>query len=75
MVRHSSPRTSFIFDLDSTVLVLYGKQEKARIGYHPIKHGRPSYHPLLCFEGHTRDFCMGSCARAMPTPLLGRWTC
>lgn len=59
MVRHSSPRTSFIFDLDSTVLVLYGKQEKARIGYNPIKHGRPSYHPLLCFEGHTRDFWHG----------------
>jgi len=48
-----------IFDLDSTVLVVYGKQEEARVGYNPIKHGRPSYHPLLCFEGQTKDFWHG----------------
>jgi hypothetical protein len=48
-----------IFDVDSTVLVVYGKQEQARIGYNPIKRGRPSYHPLLCFEGHSRDFWHG----------------
>lgn len=48
-----------IFDLDSTVLVVYGKQEEARVGYNPIKRGRPSYHPLLCFEGHTKDFWHG----------------
>lgn len=40
-----------IFDLDSTVLVLYGRQEFAKIGYNPVKKGRPSYHPLLCFNG------------------------
>lgn len=48
-----------IFDLDSTVLVLYGKQEFAKIGYNPIKRGRPSYHPLLCFNGITKDFWHG----------------
>lgn len=48
-----------IFDLDSTVLVLYGKQEFAKIGYNPIKKGRPSYHPLLCFNGITKDFWHG----------------
>jgi hypothetical protein len=48
-----------IFDVDSTVLVLYGKQEQARIGYNPIKRGRPSYHPLLCFEGVSKDFWHG----------------
>jgi hypothetical protein len=32
-----------IFDLDSTVLVLYGQAEGARIGYNP-------HYPLLCFE-------------------------
>lgn len=48
-----------IFDLDSTVLVVYGKQEEARVGYNPIKRGRPSYHPLLCFEGQTKDFWHG----------------
>ena len=53
------PPTRIIFDLDSTVLVVYGKQEQARIGYNPIKRGRPSYHPLLCFEGQSRDFWHG----------------
>lgn len=51
--------TRVIFDLDSTVLVVYGNQEKARVGYNPIKRGRPSYHPLLCFEGRTKDFGHG----------------
>ena len=53
------PASRVIFDVDSTVLVLYGKQEQARIGYNPIKRGRPSYHPLLCFEGQSRDFWHG----------------
>ncbi len=48
-----------IFDLDSTVLPLYGKQEMAHIGYNPKKWGRPSYHPLLCFNGITKDFWHG----------------
>ncbi len=53
------PPSRLIFDVDSTVLVLYGKQEGAKIGYNPIKHGRPSYHPLLCFEGQSKDFWQG----------------
>jgi hypothetical protein len=48
-----------IFDVDSTVLVVYGIQEQARIGYNPRKRGRPSYHPLLCFEGQSKDFWDG----------------
>jgi hypothetical protein len=57
----SQPRcpSRLIFDVDSTVLVVYGKQEGARIGYNPIKRGRPSYHPLLCFEGQSKDFWHG----------------
>ncbi len=51
--------TKVVFDLDSTVLTLYGKQEMARVGYNPKKWGRPSYHPLLCFNGITRDFWHG----------------
>jgi len=54
-----SPPGRIIFDVDSTVLVVYGKQEQARIGYNPLKRGRPSYHPLLCFEGQSRDFWHG----------------
>jgi Transposase DDE domain group 1 len=51
--------TRLIFDVDSTVLVLYGQQENARVGYNPIKRGRPSYHPLLCFEGQSKDYWHG----------------
>jgi Transposase DDE domain group 1 len=53
------PPRRLIFDLDSTVLVVYGNREHARIGYNPIKRGRPSYHPLLCFEGQSKDFWHG----------------
>ena len=50
---HSS--SSLIFDLDSTVLPVFGwRIEGAKVGYNPAKPGRPSYHPLICFEGHTR---------------------
>jgi hypothetical protein len=59
MILKPNPPTRVIFDLDSTVLVLYGKQEMARIGYNPKKWGRPSYHPLLCFNGITKDFWHG----------------
>ena len=57
-VRPERP-SRLIFDIDSTVLVLYGKQEGATVGYNPIKRGRPSYHPLLCFEGQSKDFWHG----------------
>lgn len=59
MILKPHPPTRIIFDLDSTVLVLYGKQEMARVGYNPLKRGRPSYHPLLCFDGITKDFWHG----------------
>lgn len=54
-VRMLSSAWKVIFDLDTTVLTVYGRQEGARIGYNPKKRGRPSYHPLLCFEGVTGD--------------------
>jgi len=59
MIERPKSPTKVIFDLDSTVLPLYGKQEMARIGYNPKKWGRPSYHPLLCFNGITKDFWHG----------------
>jgi hypothetical protein len=49
-----------IFDLDSTVLTVYGHQQQAEVGYNPKKRGRPSYLPLLCFEGQTQDCWEGS---------------
>jgi len=48
--------SSLIFDLDSVVLTLYGRQQRARVGYNPKKHGRRSYHPLLCFEAQRQEF-------------------
>jgi len=59
MIQKPSAPRKIIFDLDSTVLPLYGKQEFAAIGYNPAKKGRPSYHPLLCFNGLTRDYGQG----------------
>jgi len=53
-------RTTLIFDLDSVVITIYGRQEGAEIGYNPKKHGRRSYHPLLCFESHFQEFWHGS---------------
>lgn len=54
-----APRTTLVFDLDSVVLVIYGTPEGARVGYNPKKHGRRSYHPLLCFEAHFQEFWHG----------------
>jgi hypothetical protein len=53
-------RTTLTFDLDSVVLTVYGKQQFARVGYNPKKHGRRSYHPLICFEAHLQEFWHGS---------------
>ena len=54
------PRTSLLFDFDSSVLTIYGKYiEEARVGYNPHKRGARSYHPLLCFESPTREFWHG----------------
>ena len=41
-----------LFDLDSTLLAAYGKQEGGAFNYHYQEHG---YHPLLCFDGMTGD--------------------
>jgi|MudIll2142460700_1097286.scaffolds.fasta_scaffold57556_1 hypothetical protein len=54
-VAHPDPLSTVIFDLDSTVLTVYGHQAQAAVGFNPKKRGRPSYLPLLCVEGHTGD--------------------
>ncbi|MGE5445715.1 MAG: IS1380 family transposase, partial [Ignavibacteriales bacterium] len=46
-------------DLDSHVRTAYGHQQRASVGYNPKKPGRPSFHPLFCFIGETRDFLHG----------------
>ena len=37
-------------DLDTAVLTVYGRQQRAAVGFNPKKRGRPSYVPLLCFD-------------------------
>lgn len=41
-----------LFDIDSTLLDVYGKQEGEGFNYHYHAHG---YHPLLCYDGLTGD--------------------
>lgn len=41
-----------LFDLDSTLLNTYGKQEGEGFNFHYQAHG---YHPLLCYDGITGD--------------------
>ena len=44
-----SRRSRLIFDLDSTMVTVFGKQEDA-VGYNPRYRGKRSYDPLLCVE-------------------------
>ena len=55
-----SERTSAVFDLDSTILSVFGQQEGAAVGYNPRRIGRRSYQPLLCVERGTGDCWAGS---------------
>ena len=41
-----------LFDIDSTLLDTYGKQEGEIFNYHYQAH---CYHPLLCYDGLTGD--------------------
>jgi hypothetical protein len=53
-------RHSLVFDIDSSVFIIYGAYEGARVGYNPKKHGRRSYHPIFCFEASFEEFWHGS---------------
>lgn len=46
-------RSRLIFDLDSTVVPVFGHQQHATVGYNPHYRGRRSYHPLLCLEANS----------------------
>lgn len=52
-------KTSITFDIDGTVLTIYGNQERAKVGYNPKKRGKKSYCLMLCFESD-REFWYGS---------------
>jgi len=46
-------RSRLIFDLDSTVITVFGHQDGAEIGYNPRYRGKRSYNPLLCIEANS----------------------
>ena len=46
-------RSRLIFDLDSTMLTLFGHQQGAEVGYNPRYRGKRSYDPLLCLEANS----------------------
>jgi hypothetical protein len=66
--------TRLIVDVDSTVLVLYGNQEHAKIGYTPIKRGRPSYPPCSASRAGAKTSAMGNCGLAMSIRPAGHAT-
>lgn len=56
MFQFHVPKTSLLFDLDSSAITVYGKYiEEAKVGYNPGKRGKRSYHPLFCFESNSRN--------------------
>ena len=46
-------RSRLIFDLDSTVVTVFGRQDGAEVGYNPKYRGKRSYNPLLCVEANS----------------------
>jgi hypothetical protein len=46
-------RSRLIFDLDGTVVTVFGKQDGAEAGYNPRYTGKRSYNPLLCLEANS----------------------
>lgn len=60
MLDRPKPLKKAILDLDTTVLTVYGRQKGSAVGFNPKKRGRPSYMPLLCFEGQLEDVLCGS---------------
>lgn len=48
------PLYSAVVDADTTTMMTYGQQEGVARGYIPkIRHGKPSYAPILSSEGHS----------------------
>src|SRR5438128_7518513 len=69
------PWTRLIFDIDSTVLVVYGHQEQARIGYNPSSGGAPRITPCSASRDRRRTSGTASCGPATRIRPAGRSTC
>ena len=53
-------RTTLTLDLDTSVLTVYGRQERAAVGYNPKKRGRRSYLAWLCADAETGEIWQAS---------------
>ena len=74
MVLLPEPPSRVIFDVDSTVLVVYGRQQQARIGYNPISAADLPTIRCSVSRASAETFGMGSCDPATPIPPAARWT-
>ena len=52
-------KTSITIDIDGTVIIVYGKQQRTKKGFAPKRKGSRSYMAMLCFESD-REFWYGS---------------
>lgn len=52
-------KTSVTFDIDGTIITVFGNQQRARYGYNPKRVKAKSYLAMLCFESD-REFWYGS---------------
>lgn len=64
------PKTGVIFDIDPTVVTVYGKQQRARVGFNPKKRGRRCYNIFLCFESNHQEFWLGSLQSGNIQPVI-----
>src|SRR5260370_9930696 len=46
-------RSRLIFDLASTVVPVFGRQENAEVVYNPLSRGKHSYNPFLCIDANS----------------------
>jgi hypothetical protein len=52
-IHRPNHRSRLIFDLDRTVVTVFGRQDGAEVGYNPRYRGKRSYNPLLCIEANS----------------------
>lgn len=58
-------KTTVVFDIDPTVITVWGKQQRAKKGYNPKKRGS-----MLCFEDRNQEFWHGSLYSGNISPVI-----
>lgn len=65
----------FIFDLDSTVVTVFGSQEDAAVGYNPRYRGKKSYDPLLWIDANSSYLWDAELRTGNAAPGMAAWRC